>query len=106
MCIVLIISVFCKILNFAGLCLDAWGVYKLFHLSPRQLQRIDRSEMRASFPPPDLNEFLTRKMDEMIANINKENKIIEKKSKNAFKLIIYGFALQISSIILSLIFNT
>ncbi|GDX53480.1 hypothetical protein LBMAG27_25270 [Bacteroidota bacterium] len=104
MCSILTLSFLIKLLNLLGLCFDGYGVYKLFFLTPKHLTPIDKIELRAIFPPPDKNEFLIKKLDEMIIEINKQNKVIEKKAKDAFNFVIVGFALQVLAILLSIIY--
>ncbi len=104
MCTFLTISFLIKLLNLIGLSSDGYGVYKLFFLSPKQLSTIDKNELLAVIPPPNENEFLIKKMTEMISEINKQNIVLEKKAKSAFKFILVGFVLQVLSILLSIIY--
>lgn len=104
MCTFLTISCLIKLLNLVGLFLDGYGVYKLFFLAPKNLAPIDKNELRAIFPTLDKSGFLIKKMDEMIIEINKQNKVIEKKAKSAFKFIIAGFTLQVLAIFLSIFY--
>ena len=99
MCTFLTISFLIKLLNLIGLSSDGYGVYKLFFLSPKQLSTIDKNELLAVIPPPNENEFLIKKMTEMISEINKQNIVLEKKAKSAFKFILVGFVLQVLSIL-------
>lgn len=104
MCTFLTISFLIKLLNLIGLSTDGYGVYKLFFLSPKQLSAIDKIELRAIHPPPNENEFLIKKMAEMISEINKQNIVLEKKAKSAFNFVLVGFSLQVMAILLSIIF--
>lgn len=104
MCTFLTISFLIKLLNLIGLSSDGYGVYKLFFLSPKQFSTIDKNELLAVIPPPNENEFLIKKMTEMISEINKQNIVLEKKAKSAFKFILVGFVLQVLSILLSIIY--
>lgn len=100
-----ILNIIIAILNICGLIFDIYGVFKLFEVEPIQIDYVQDGQLHSFMD--DSNEKTNSRFRDVlnrnIKKVNDENKKRSKIAKKFRKYILLGFALQIASVILSLI---
>jgi hypothetical protein len=103
-----LLPIISKSLAMIGLTLDIYGIFRLFKLEPTNLEEADEGRFESTFAPwsrDEKDKYIVSELNKNVRELKLKSQHLKREAKKFKNIIIIGFAMQISSIVLSFFYN-